>query len=84
MTRTRTAVLLIALLIPLLANAGDVNQDLIEAAKQGDPSAVKALLAKGADVNAKDEDGRTALMTAVLLFNLLQGLYDLRRMNLPE
>ena len=65
MTPTRIALSLIALLIPLLANAGDINQDLIEAAKKGDTAAVKASLANGADVNAKDKKGRTALSLAV-------------------
>lgn len=67
MTRTRIAVLLVALLAPLLATAGDINQDLIEAARTGDAAAVEALLAKGADVNAKDDrTGGTALMFAAL------------------
>ena len=54
------AVLLFALLIRLPSNAGDVNQDLIEAAKKGDTGAVEALLAAGADVNAKTNSGFTA------------------------
>jgi ankyrin repeat protein len=41
-----------------------VNEDLIEASKRGDLPEVKRLLAKGAEVNAKDEKGRTALMRA--------------------
>ena len=45
------AVLLFVLLIRLPSNAGDVNQDLIDAAKNGDTAAVKALLANGADPN---------------------------------
>ena len=64
MTRTRTAVLLIVLLIPLLASAADINQELIKATKQGDTAAVKALLTRGADVNAKNKKGETALMGA--------------------
>jgi len=36
----------------------------LTAAKQGDTNQVKALLDKGADVNAKDEDGFPALMYA--------------------
>ena len=58
------AVLLFALLIRLPSNAGDVNQDLIEAAKKGDTGAVEALLAAGADVNAKNPYDWTALMRA--------------------
>ena len=37
-------------------------EDLISAALRGDAAAVQALLAKGADVNAKDDSGLTALM----------------------
>ncbi len=69
MTRTRITILLIALLIPLLASAVDINQELIKAAEKGDTAAVKALLDRGADVNAKDENGGTALMEAALLGN---------------
>ena len=39
-------------------------EDLISAAFRGDAAAVQALLAKGADVNAKNNDGVTALMVA--------------------
>ena len=67
MTRTRIVVSLAALLISLLANAGDINQDLIEAAQEGDTAAVQAMLAKGADVNAKDNTGQTALMFAAMV-----------------
>lgn len=37
---------------------------LMEAASKGDADTVQALLAKGADVNAKDNNGATALMLA--------------------
>lgn len=40
------------------------NQDLLQAALWGDSEEVKRLLNQGADVNAKDKDGRTALMAA--------------------
>ena len=43
--------------------AGDA-EDLISAAQKGDVSIVKALLTKGADVNAKTKYGITALMQA--------------------
>src|SRR5208282_2785565 len=39
-------------------------EDLFAAATRGDASAVQALLAKGADVNAKDSIGATVLMLA--------------------
>ncbi len=61
------AVLLFALLIRLPSNAGDVNQDLIDAAKNGDTTAIKALLANGADPNAKaGRVGWTVLMVAAM------------------
>jgi len=41
-----------------------VNEDLIEAAKRDHLAGVKGLVGKGADVNAKNKDGYTALMTA--------------------
>ena len=56
--------LLLALLIPLLVNAQDINQDLIDAAERGDTATVKALLTNDEIVNARDEEGWTALMVA--------------------
>ena len=63
MRRTWKVLLLVARLLrlPPLATAGDINQDLIEEAKKGDTAAVKALLAAGADVNAKHNNGGTPL-----------------------
>src|SRR5215813_9891511 len=49
-----------ALVIALLC-AFPLGDDLWETAKKGDAAAVEALLAKGADVNAKTEYGATAL-----------------------
>jgi len=43
-----------------------LNDDLIDAAKIGDIYKVKELISKGADVNAKAENGRTTLMFAAL------------------
>jgi ankyrin repeat protein len=42
------------------------HTDLMCAALEGRTEAVKALLQKGADVNAKDDMGRTALMFAAI------------------
>ncbi|MGC2423670.1 MAG: ankyrin repeat domain-containing protein [Nitrospirota bacterium] len=42
-----------------------INDDLYKAAIYGDVEAVKSCLAKGADVNAKDKAGGTALMVAI-------------------
>ncbi len=58
------AILLVALFSPLLVNAEDINQDLIEAAQRGDTAAVEALLAEGADVNGRNNIGLTPLMAA--------------------
>ena len=46
--------------------AWDLNADLLKAVKEGQTEAVKALIAQGADVNAKDLRGMTALMWAAL------------------
>ena len=44
----------------LSSRAADLNADLLAAASKGDADAVKALLAEGADVNAKNSYGATA------------------------
>jgi ankyrin repeat protein len=54
-------VLVIAAALSSLAKAGDA---LIDAARSDDPSAVAALMRQGTDVNARDEDGTTALAWA--------------------
>lgn len=46
------------------AFCADLNEELITAAEKGDIGTLQALLAKGADINAKDNDGNTALMVA--------------------
>jgi len=48
----------------LLANAGNINQDLLAAAAAGNNAKVAQLLRQGADLNARAKDGRTALMHA--------------------
>ena len=55
--------LLLSLVVGWMAAAAPAN-DLISAADRADAAAVNALLTKGADVDAKDKDGRTALMLA--------------------
>jgi ankyrin repeat protein len=51
----------IILLLPIIASAQNVNDDLIAAAKRGDVEAVRALIAKGANVNTRTTYGATAL-----------------------
>ena len=61
-------IVLLALLIPFTANAGDLNADLLKAAEEGKTEVVKTLITKGADVNARPIEGKvngwTALMAA--------------------
>jgi TonB family protein len=62
-TALRTLLSLL-LTLPMSHFGGDRNSDLVKAAKRGDPARVHDLLAKGADVDATDDDGRTSLMWA--------------------
>lgn len=87
--RCLSVVLLVAML-PLVALAGEKaspHRNLIDAAGRGDLARVKALLAEGADVNARDEMGVTPLMQASLAGNtdvvrfLLDKGADLNRQN---
>ena len=69
MTLTRTALLaLLTLALAASSAAQDtkqaLNDQLYEAARKGDAAEVKALLDKGADVNAKFRYGATALFKA--------------------
>ena len=52
---------LLVLLFTRVAPAQDVNEELWAAARKGDAKEIEALLAKGADVNAKTAYGVTAL-----------------------
>src|SRR6516165_9592012 len=52
------------LLAAFLAPSGDLSADLLAAVNKGDAAMVKALLAMGADVNAKNSYGVTALSFA--------------------
>jgi ankyrin repeat protein len=58
-----TPQLLVAQMSP--SSKEKLNADLLEAAKNGQTGKVLALIKAGADVNAKDIDGKTALMWAV-------------------
>jgi hypothetical protein len=56
--------LLLIQMIPIIARAQNVNEELILAVRKSDVEAVKALLAKGADANTRAEYERTALSYA--------------------
>ncbi len=56
--------LFMVLIIPLATDASDINEDLLRAASNGQKDKVRALLDAGAEVNAKDKEGITALMWA--------------------
>src|SRR6185295_12326751 len=55
---------LVLFLCPLVAGAQDLNEEFFAAARKGDTAAVKALLDKGVNVNAKTRYGATALSFA--------------------
>ena len=56
------AIVLFLLLVSYTAYSQDLNQQLIETAKQGDTAAVKGLLTQGANVDVKGKNDDTALM----------------------
>ena len=60
----RIALIALAMLLPVAALAQSLNEDFFAAARKGDVAAVKALLDKGVDVNAKTNYGATALSYA--------------------
>jgi Ankyrin repeats (3 copies) len=62
--RFLSIIVFITLGISVAAYAGDINEELRDAAANGDMTKVEALLAKGANVNAKDNYGGTALTLA--------------------
>ena len=64
MLTRRMALLVLLLLCPLVAGAQDLNEEFFAAARKGDTAALKALLDKGVDVNAKTRYGATALSYA--------------------
>lgn len=65
MNAFRLAVVFLCLQLSLAAGAEDLGKELREAASRGDVESVKALLEKGADINAKDKLGRSALLIVV-------------------
>ena len=54
----------LVLLCPLCVSAQDKSEEFFAAARKGDTAAVKALLDKGVDVNAKTRYGATGLSYA--------------------
>ena len=67
MTRINPFLKTVLVLLQLLfvhAAYGDNNSKLLKAAIAGHAAQVERLLTKGADVEARDQDGMTALMTA--------------------
>src|SRR5208337_803068 len=62
-SRMMVALMVVVALWATVAFAG-VDEDFFEAVKRGDLPAAESSIANGADVNAKDEDGRTALIIA--------------------
>ncbi len=53
-----------AQLTQVIQDKGELNYKLFKAAKEGDPEAIKQLVLKGADVNARDGNRQTPLMFA--------------------
>lgn len=68
----RTAAILACMLLSISAIASEpsVDEQLLEADEDGSLEQIKTLLAKGGDVNAKDENGQTLLMKAAESKNL--------------
>ena len=62
------AILLVALTVPIRSEAPDLR--LVEAVRDGNAAAVRALLREGADANARQPDGATALHWAAYLDDL--------------
>src|SRR3954454_14565870 len=58
----RVVLCLFSAAFPLLC--ADNSADLLEAAKKGKTAQIEQLLAKGADIESQDRDGRTPLMLA--------------------
>ncbi len=57
--------LFIIIFVPSCSLLFDIDSNLLLAASEGETNKIESLLAFGADVNVKDESGKTALMMAV-------------------
>jgi len=64
MSSIRILAVFLAGIMPLAAYAQSPDKDFLAAARKGDAETIKALLAKGVDVNTKTEYGATALSYA--------------------
>lgn len=64
MSISRTVLLALVFLCPLVAGAQDLSEEFFAAARKGDVAALKALLEKGVNVNSKTRYGATALSYA--------------------
>jgi len=67
--------LLVAGVFILAVGRPATASSLIEAASMGDTEKVQLLLAQGADVNARDNDGSTALMAAVAYGHIIADIW---------
>ena len=61
----KVLVVFLVLVFAVTIFAQDKNAELFDAVKDGDLATVQKLISKGADVNAKDNDGSTALKIAI-------------------
>ena len=55
-----------SLLVAVSASAATLDGQLISAARSGKTGSVRALIKRGANVNARDKDRATALMRAIV------------------
>ena len=64
------SVLVLALILsftPACQKAVPAPEELLKACKKGNLEEVERLLGQGADIEAKDDDGKTALMLAAIM-----------------
>lgn len=64
MTKLRFFIMLLLLFLPVVAYGQNLNEEILAATRKGDVEKVKALLEKGADINAKSPYGATPLFFA--------------------
>jgi hypothetical protein len=64
LTRRLLSAMIVLLALGLPASAQDADAKLMEAARSRDTAEVRKLLKQGANVNARNKNGRTPLMEA--------------------